>query len=154
MIYALGLTVLACFLVTIALIAYVWTLKQGSAMENAAMLRREDVFTSSISDIISSQKTIMDRLSALETRPEAPAVEQYRKVLNEIEDFGHTVRNLENRMVETIESVRRTQNKIAARAARPAKPDEAAQIEAMTAQAMPDLPEEDTFQRRPFGRIR
>jgi hypothetical protein len=154
MIYALGIVVLACFLVTIALMAYVWTIKQGAELEKRESERKETQIQASVLEITSRLSSILDRLQKLEVRPEAPAVEQYRKVLGELEEFGHIVRNLENRMVETIESVRRTQNKIAARAKRPdANID--AQIEAITAQGDgPDPIEAKPISRRQFGQYR
>lgn len=155
MIYALGLVVLTCFLVTIALIAYVWTLKQASEIEKRESDRKEEQNRLSMHSMATNFVSIGDRLQKLEVRPEAPAVEQYRKVLSELEEFGHIVRTLENKMVETIESVRRTQNKIAARAKRPAEPDIDAQIEAITANGDEQIPLDIKFpKRRNFGQVR
>lgn len=155
MIYALACIVLACFLVTIALIAYVWTLKQAAEIDRRELDRRDALFNATLIDLQTKIVSISDRLQKFEVRPEAPAVEQYRKVLGEIEEFGHTVRTLENRMVETIESVRRTQNKLAARSKRTAEPEIDAQIEAITAQGDVHIPLDLSGPaRRRFGQVR
>jgi len=105
-------------MVTIALMAYVWTIK--SSMDSLTRAREDEGrdLRRVVAEADVRQASLHSRVGALEVRPEAPAIEQYRKVLGEIEDLGHTVRTLDLRVEEAVESMRRTQNKIAARSKR------------------------------------
>lgn len=153
MLYALGLLSVACFLAIIGLLAYVWTLKQGFSYRDAASIREVDQQNSRIVLMESSLQTVKDRVQILADRPEAPAVEQYRKCLTEIEELAHCVRTVELKLKENMESVRRTQNKLAARSKREDQAETRNEIEELTSDGVMDeavvIPT-----RRAFGRIR
>lgn len=154
MIYALIFAVICLFLTVFAVIAYTWTLKQGFDLRENAIRAENERNTVKLTDTLTQFEAIRNRITQLSERPEAPAIEQYKKVLGELEDFGHTIRTLENRMDETLESVRRTQNKIASRSTRDAKFKNDAQIEAEFSPASLTQPELlNVIPRRQFGRI-
>lgn len=153
MLYALGLLSISCFLAIIALLAYVWTLKQGFGYRDAASAREVEQQNGRIIVVESTFATLKDRVQILADRPEAPAVEQYRKCLTEIEQLAHSVRTVELKLIENMESVRRTQNKLAARSKRDDHTETRKEIEELTSDGVMDeavvIPT-----RRVFGRVR
>lgn len=154
MIYALIFAVICLFLTVFAVIAYTWTLKQGFDLRENAIRAENEKNNVKLTDTLTQFEAIRNRVVQLAERPEAPAIEQYKRVLGELEDFGHTIRTLEHRMDETLESVRRTQNKIASRSTREAKLKFDAQIEADYGPASLTQPEAaNVLPRRQFGRV-
>lgn len=97
--------------------------------------------------------------NTLAARPEAPALEQYRAVLVELEKQGSDLRVVNLKFGELRESVQRTQNKIAAREPR----DKAEEKKPMNPAEVPgairmdnEIPfqnQETKPQRRAFGRF-
>lgn len=152
MIYALGILNILCFLLIISVIAYVWTLKQGFGIRDSATEREKDQMNQRFHILEATSVSIREKMQSLADRPEAPAVELYRNCISEIEALGHIVRTVELKNRETIESVRRTQNKLAARTKRDDKDELAAQIEDLSSDGVSN--EAVVSTRRQFGRVR
>jgi chromosome segregation ATPase len=147
-IYALAFAVALCLLVVIAVMAYVWTVAQ----EMRRNTRDTDAVRSDVEHRMGNYEAQIkehnSRIQTLAERPEAPAMARYTEVLHQLEDVQHQCRTLDLRLDETLESVRRTQNKLAARSKRDAAPSVESQIGELTEPA--PVPPANR-QRIPFG---
>lgn len=140
MIYALGFGVFLAIVAVIACIFWTLTIKNGIS----TFLRANDAQIVNLSKAIQETgditRLLSERVRTIETKPEPAVTERYKEVLIELEETQHLVRTLENRVDETLESVKRTQNKLAARTHRDRKAETEKvdqEIEDMTSAAAP-----------------
>lgn len=124
--YRCGMDYLALFaaavtlvVATAAIFAGFGLAKRLNALERPAKEKRDDEVAQAARDL-----SLETRLSAIEKRPEAPAMEQYRRVLEEIEGWAHKVRDMEMRFEEMAGSLKRQQASQASRSRRKVKAEE------------------------------